>query len=81
MILITVNILPILEGQCHPIVDGLNNWNVHPILDDQYHPFSDVNLLVMQLLYRKKKVTKHPFLDENASFDRVIQKWMNVGRQ
>ena len=41
MVLITVNIHPNLEGQCHPIVDGLNSWNVHPILDDQCHPVMD----------------------------------------
>ena len=41
MVLITVNIHPNLEGQCHPILDGLNSWNVHPILDDQCHPVMD----------------------------------------
>ena len=41
MVLITVNIHPILDGQCHPFSDGLNNWNVHPILDDQCHPIMD----------------------------------------
>ena len=41
MVLITVNIHPILDGQCHPIVDGLNNWNMHPILDGQCHPIMD----------------------------------------
>ena len=41
MVLITVNIHPILDGQCHPTVDGLNKWNVHPILDGQCRPIMD----------------------------------------
>ena len=30
-----------MDGQCHPIMDGLNNCNIHPIVNDYFHPIVD----------------------------------------
>ena len=47
-----------MDGQCHPIVDALNNYNIHPIVDGQCH-------LLMEVYDGHPNVDGqcHPFLD------------------
>ena len=85
---------PILDGQSHPIMDGFNNCYIldgqsHQImevndylrkLDGQFHSFLDVYWSFCPSIGKTVK-KKHPFLDENCSFVKIIQNWINVGRQ
>jgi hypothetical protein len=50
MVLITLTLIQLsmfnviqlwMVNQCHPIVDDINNRNIHPIADGQCHPSMD----------------------------------------